>query len=76
MQKSRLLVYRQGNYLGLIEGSQADDEQLINLIESYLATQADYRLERQQACGEKRILESSPQGIKVLAKEILYQTIR
>lgn len=72
MQKYRLIIHRHGQLFGYFDSDQPWAREAVRAIAASLGGQG-YELELQVADGERRLLESSPTGIKVLASEPLYR---
>jgi hypothetical protein len=74
MQKYRLIIQRHGQLLGHFDSDLPWARDAVRAIAETLGGQA-FDLELQVADSERRLLESSPAGIKVLASEPLFRTI-
>ncbi|MGC4010877.1 MAG: cytoplasmic protein [Pseudomonas sp.] len=72
MQKYRLIVRRHGQLLGHFNSDQPWAKEAVGSIASCLG-ELGYGLELLVADSERRLLESSPSGIKVLASEPLFR---
>lgn len=72
MQKYRLIIQRHGQLLGHFDSNLPWARDAVRAIAESLGGQ-DFDLELQVADSERRLLESSPSGIKVLASEPLYR---
>ncbi|PJI47802.1 MAG: cytoplasmic protein [Pseudomonas sp.] len=72
MQKYRLIIQRHGQLLGHFDSDLPWARDAVRAIAESLGGQ-DFDLELQVADSERRLLESSPAGIKVLASEPLYR---
>lgn len=72
MQKYRLIIQRHGQWLGHFDSDAPWAKEAVRSIAGCLG-ELGYGLELQVADSERRWLESSPSGIKVLASEPLYR---
>ncbi|MEP9319584.1 cytoplasmic protein [Pseudomonas sp. LABIM340] len=72
MQKYRLIIQRHGQLLGQFDSDLPWARDAVRAIAESLGGQ-DFDLELQVADSERRLLESSPAGIKVLASEPLFR---
>ncbi|AGI24724.1 hypothetical protein H681_14270 [Pseudomonas sp. ATCC 13867] len=72
MQKYRLTIQRHGQLLGHFDSDLPWARDAVRAIADALGGQG-FVLELQVADGERRLLESSPAGIKLLASEPLYR---
>ncbi|WP_448681537.1 cytoplasmic protein [Pseudomonas nicosulfuronedens] len=72
MQKYRLIIQRHGQLLGHFDSDLPWAREAVRAIAESLDGQ-DFDLELQVADSERRLLESSPAGIKVLASEPLFR---
>lgn len=72
MNKYRLIIQRHGQLLGHFDSDLPWARDAVRAIAESLGGQ-DFDLELQVADSERRLLESSPAGIKVLASEPLYR---
>ncbi len=72
MQKYRLTIQRHGQLLGHFDSDLPWAREAVRAIAESLDGQ-DFDLELQVADSERRLLESSPAGIKVLASEPLFR---
>lgn len=72
MPHYRLLVHRDDKYLGHFDADTGDALPAIREIAARLPAGDGYRLELQAAHGERRLLESSPDGLRVLGREPLF----
>lgn len=72
MHKYRLIIQRHGQLLGHFDSDLPWARDAVRAIAESLGGQ-DFDLELQVADSERRLLESSPAGIKVLASEPLYR---
>ncbi|MBD9629293.1 cytoplasmic protein [Pseudomonas sp. T] len=74
MQKYRLTIQRHGQLLGHFDSDLPWARDAVRAIAESLGGQ-DFDLELQVADSERRLLESSPAGIKVLASEPLFRPV-
>ncbi|MDF3867823.1 cytoplasmic protein [Pseudomonas denitrificans (nom. rej.)] len=74
MQKYRLIIQRHGQLLGHFDSDLPWARDAARAIAVSLGGQG-FELELQVADGERRLLESSPAGIKVLASEPLFRSM-
>ncbi|MBD9516866.1 cytoplasmic protein [Pseudomonas sp. PDM22] len=72
MHKYRLTIQRHGQLLGHFDSDLPWARDAVRAIAESLGGQ-DFDLELQVADSERRLLESSPAGIKVLASEPLFR---
>jgi len=72
MQKYRLIIQRHGQLLGHFDSDLPWAREAVQSIAGCLG-ELGYGLELMVADGERRLLESSPSGIKLLASEPLYR---
>ncbi|WP_447750244.1 cytoplasmic protein [Pseudomonas nicosulfuronedens] len=72
MHKYRLIIQRHGQLLGHFDSDLPWARDAVRAIAESLGAQ-EFDLELQVADSERRLLESSPAGIKVLASEPLYR---
>ena len=75
MNYYQLTIHKSHKMLGTIEISGNAAPELLKLLETIIPAQGDYSIEKSVGVGEKRILESSPHGMKILSKEIIYSRI-
>lgn len=73
MKTYRLSVYRQHRLVGNLDCHGSDAQELIARLESVLPAESGWTLSRWVSDQEKRLLESTPDGIKVLASEKLFR---
>ncbi|MGY6270597.1 cytoplasmic protein [Achromobacter denitrificans] len=71
----RLVIKRNGRLVGHFETTAASTLDDCIDIASRLPSQDGYRLDIQVADGERRLLESTPAGIRLLASEILFRAL-
>ncbi|QRY77402.1 cytoplasmic protein [Pseudomonas sp. PDNC002] len=74
MQKYRLIIQHHGQLLGYFDSDVPRAREAVQSIASCLG-ELGYDLELMVADSERRLLESSPSGIKVLASEPLYRPV-
>ncbi|MBD9500842.1 cytoplasmic protein [Pseudomonas sp. BGr12] len=74
MHKYRLIIQRHGQLLGHFDSDLPWARDAVRAIAESLGGQ-DFDLELQVADSERRLLESSPAGIKVLASEPLFRPV-
>lgn len=72
MKKSRLYIIDNKKEIGFIEVSGAKGEAVLEQIHKNLSSCHGLTFTRTVSVGEKRILESTPQGIKLLSSETLF----
>ncbi|MBB4863263.1 hypothetical protein HNP46_002110 [Pseudomonas nitritireducens] len=72
MQKYRLTLQRHGQLLGHFDSDLPWARDAIRAVAEALGGQG-FDLQLQVAEGERRLLESSPEGIRILACEPLYR---
>ena len=72
----RLFVYRHDKPLGHFDADSVDALDAVRDIAARLPAQDGYRLELAVAHDERRLLESGPDGLRVLAREPLFATVR
>lgn len=75
MRAYRLVISRHGRLLGQFESETPWAEDAIRDLLQRLPGRDGYRTERLVAHGERRLLESGPDGLKVLGREPLFQPI-
>lgn len=73
MKNFRLTFSLKGMPAGTLDISGSAGAELAVLMTSLLKDNPDWNITRSEKCGEKRILESTPQGIRLLSSENLYQ---
>ncbi|MFV3370743.1 cytoplasmic protein [Pseudomonas sp. NY15435] len=74
MQKYRLIIQRHGQLLGHFDSDLPWAKEAVASIACCLG-ELGYGLELMVADSERRLLESSPTGIKVLASEPLFRPL-
>lgn len=72
MQKYRLIIQRHGQLLGHFESDVPWARDAVRAIAGCLG-ELGYGLELQVADGERRLLESTPGGIRLLGSEPLFR---
>jgi len=65
----RLVIYRHDRLLGHFESDTPWSREAARDIAARLSADDGYRLELLVADGERRLLESTPQGLRVLSRE-------
>lgn len=75
MRTYRLIIRRHDRLLGHFESSSPWSREAVEDISARLGTDDGYQLELLIADGERRLLESSPEGIRVLSIEYLFKTV-
>lgn len=71
----RLIIRRHDRLLGHFESSTPWSREAVEDIAARLGTDDGYQLELLIADGERRLLESSPDGIRVLSIEYQFKTV-
>lgn len=69
MKTYRLVIYRHDRLLGHFESHTPWSREAARDIAARLSADDGYRLELLVADGERRLLESTPQGLRVLSRE-------
>jgi hypothetical protein len=69
----RLIVHRHGRLLGHFESDTPQSLEAARDIAACLHASDGYRLELLVADGERRLLEGTPQGLRVLSREPLFK---
>ncbi|MFV3307857.1 cytoplasmic protein [Pseudomonas sp. NY15181] len=72
MQKYRLSIQRHGQLLGHFESDVPWAREAVRSIAGCLGEQG-FSLELQVAEGERRLLESTPEGVRLLGSEPLFR---
>jgi len=72
MHKYRLIIQRHGRLLGHFDSDLPWAREAVRAIADALGGQG-YALELQLADSERRLLESSPQGIRLVSSEPLFR---
>ncbi|MCP8467056.1 cytoplasmic protein [Pseudomonas sp. ZM23] len=72
MQKYRLIIQRHGQLLGHFDSDVPWAREAVRTIVECLGAQG-YDLELRVAEGERRLLESTPEGIRLLGSEPLFR---
>ncbi len=75
MRTYRLIIRRYDRLLGHFESSTPWSREAVEDIAARLGTGDGYQLELLIADGERRLLESSPDGIRVLSIEYQFKTV-
>ncbi|MGO3741747.1 cytoplasmic protein [Kerstersia sp.] len=74
MQTYRLIIQRHGKLLGHFESAASWSRDAIADIASRLPASDGYQIELQVEDGERRIVESTPAGIRLLAREAFFKS--
>ncbi|KAF0814873.1 hypothetical protein IGB42_00929 [Andreprevotia sp. IGB-42] len=74
MQKYRLIIWRHDEMLGFFETETPRAREAVDQILQHLPSREGFRVEVQTAQGERRILESGPDGLRVLGTETLFKS--
>ncbi|CAB3872072.1 cytoplasmic protein [Achromobacter denitrificans] len=75
MPVHRLVIMRHGRLIGHFESTLASTQDDCREIASRLPSEDGYQVSLQIADGERRLLESTPAGIRVLASETLFKSV-
>ncbi|MCY1306563.1 cytoplasmic protein [Achromobacter agilis] len=75
MPVHRLVIMRNGRLVGHFESTAASTLADSKEIASRLPPADGYQVSLQVAAGERRLLESSPAGIRLLASETLFKSV-
>ena len=75
MRTYRLIIWRHGRLLGHFESSTPWSREAVEDVAARLGADDGYRLELLISDGERRLLESSPDGIRVLSIEYQFKTV-
>jgi hypothetical protein len=73
MKKHRLIIQKHGKLTGIVEGEGEDGKQLLELIDYLLPKHEGYVTQKYVSRGERRILESTPECMRLLISETLYE---
>ncbi|MDR2154052.1 MAG: cytoplasmic protein [Burkholderiaceae bacterium] len=73
MNTYRLMIHQRDRLLGHFESGTPYSEDAIKTIATSLNQCEGYRLELLVACGEKRLVESTSQGVRLLYSELLFK---
>ncbi|AFT69630.1 Putative cytoplasmic protein [Alloalcanivorax dieselolei B5] len=73
MTQYRLTIHHRGRLLGHFETDGADARAAMEQVHGCFSEAAGYRLTVQVASEEYRLLESGPDGLKVLSRRPLYR---
>lgn len=76
MPHYRLLVHRHDKYLGHFDADTGDALHAGREIAARLPAGDGYRIEWLVAHAERRLLESGPDGLRVLSREPLFKPVR
>ena len=71
----RISIYHQQQLIVQFEPAEQNPELAKEIITQLLDTNAEFDYSLEKSTGETRILESSPQGIKVISKFYQYHPI-
>ncbi|MBM3116811.1 cytoplasmic protein [Jeongeupia naejangsanensis] len=71
--KYRLTVWQHGELLGFFETEAPGAREALATITAQLPAEQGFRTQRLVAYGERRILESGPDGLRLLGAEALFQ---
>ncbi|GHD66052.1 cytoplasmic protein [Jeongeupia chitinilytica] len=72
-QKYRLTIWQYGELLGFFETEAPRALDALATIIAHLPAEQGFRTQRLVAFGERRILESGPDGLRLLGVEALFQ---
>lgn len=75
MHTYRLVIHRHDRLLGHFESGTPWSHDAIKDIAAHLSEADGYRLEFLVASGERRLLESRPDGVRVLSSELLFSPL-
>lgn len=73
MSQFKILLWQNQSLLGQFESAANTGHELIQQIHSRFPQEAGFRTEVMVASDEKRIIESSRQGIRLISREVIYQ---
>lgn len=73
MNPMRLIIRQNGKETAQLQSSACCPPEQLRQLARHLLTLPGCELELQQSCGERRILDSGPTGLRVLCAEILYE---
>ena len=73
MKTCRLIIHRHDRLLGYFESDTPQSLDAVRDVAARLNASDGYRLELLVADGERRLLESTPQGLRVLSREPLFK---
>ncbi|MCT7361137.1 hypothetical protein [Thalassolituus pacificus] len=73
MSQFKILLWQNQSLLGQFESAANAGHELIQQIRSRFPQEAGFRTEVMVASDEKRIIESSRQGIRLISREVIYQ---
>ena len=76
MSTYRLMIYRHGKLLGHFESDTPDAEQAVRDIASRFSAGEGFHLDTLIASGERRLLESTPDGVRLLSREPCFQVVK
>jgi len=75
MKIYRLIIRNRERLLGHFESDTPWSEEATKEILACLSKHSDYHFELQIAYDEKRLVESTPQGVRVLSRELLFKPV-
>ncbi len=73
MSQFKILLWQNQSLLGQFESAANTGHELIQQIRSRFPQEAGFRTEVMVSSDEKRIIESSRQGIRLISREVIYQ---
>lgn len=73
MNPMRLIIRQHGKETAQLQSSPCCPPDQLRQLARHLLTLSGCELELQQSCGERRILDSGPTGLRVLCAEVLYE---
>ncbi len=73
MNPMRLIIRQDGKETAQLQSSPCCTPDQLRQLARHLLTLSGCELELQQSCGERRILDSGPTGLRVLCAEVLYE---
>ncbi|MFY4258195.1 cytoplasmic protein [Achromobacter xylosoxidans] len=75
MLKHRIVIHRHGELLGHFDASARMTRQAVMEIQALFKATDGFRCELRVEAGERRILESGPDGIRVLGSDTLFTPV-
>jgi len=75
MSTHRLVIHRHGKLMGYFESATPDAEQAVREVASALSMSEGFSMDMQVATGERRLLESTPDGIRLLSRQPIFQSL-
>lgn len=75
MLKHRIVIHRHGELLGHFDASARMTRQAVTEIQGLFKAADGFRCELWAEAGERRILESGPDGIRVLGSDTLFTPV-